>query len=218
MNTLPLSEQHSEQLPDPLFEQDAQIAATPDSKADIEAAVGRFWDTVRKSADVIVTLRQENMMVNAQNQALRESEQELQNRIDELQTRIASLDTGKAKTGKVSIDPTAGQLQAMQKSMTLQAEELTRLQAILVVTEAKLCEAHEHRADNSRILEQLAEAQESLERAQNENQMNLFSPQVAAGKLQEPAVKQLMTEQEIADLAARLDNVADSVAQLLGIS
>ena len=69
MNTLPLSEQHSEQLPDPLFEQDAQIAATPDSKADIEAAVGRFWDTVRKSADDIVTLRQENMMVNAQNQA-----------------------------------------------------------------------------------------------------------------------------------------------------
>jgi len=215
MSTHPLSEQNSEQLPDPLFEQDAQIAAAPDSKADIEAAVGRFWDTVRKSADVIVTLRQENMMVNAQNQALRGSEQELQNRIDELQTRIASLDTGKAKTGKVSIDPTEGELRA-----------------ILAATEAKLRQANEHRADNALILEQLAEVraeleartaallevQELLERAQNANQMNLFSPQVAAGELQEPAVKQLMTEQEIADLAARLDNVADRVAQLLGIS
>lgn len=56
-----------EQQPQNLFEEDAVNKAQPE----LEASVLRFWDTVRKSADVIVTLRQENSILQSQVNALR---------------------------------------------------------------------------------------------------------------------------------------------------
>jgi hypothetical protein len=50
------------------------------------------------------------------------------------------------------------------------------------------------------------------------DQMTLFSAPVAPSPAEGQTIRQLMTEEELTALAARLDNVADRVAQLLGIS
>ncbi|MBK6292868.1 MAG: hypothetical protein IPF59_14180 [Ignavibacteria bacterium] len=73
MSTQPQPEERPEHQPEAMFTPEPQAASAPSTKAEIEVAVARFWEIVRKSADVIVTLRQENTMVNAQNQALRRS-------------------------------------------------------------------------------------------------------------------------------------------------
>ncbi|MDZ4746382.1 MAG: hypothetical protein SGJ05_10320 [bacterium] len=81
-----------QEQPQQLFE-DAPDAQAQKAQAELEATVLRFWDTVRKSADVIVTLRQENAILQAQVQSLRKSETELQSRVQDFLERIADLET-----------------------------------------------------------------------------------------------------------------------------
>lgn len=323
MSTQPLPEHDAEMNAQPSSDSGLQHSVASSPKADVESAVARFWETVRKSADVIVTLRQENAMVNAQNVAFRRSEQELQNRVDELLLRITTLE--KQVPGSVvhnvapdvassvsvdarvsemqrSIDRTEDELKAMRESMDLQAEELGKRSAVIAQrdevisqmklalseTEAKLVEAHEHLADNTLISKQLEdvraelvartaqlqEAQDSFEgtnrhslegealearlgelelaasnyndsvtriaeleeeiedlRQQLDQAMEIVNTYRTAGlrhiedpelkdqmTLFNPAAPQLMTNEELAALAVRLDNVAERVAQLLGIS
>ncbi|MCX6139237.1 MAG: hypothetical protein NTX15_00115 [Candidatus Kapabacteria bacterium] len=333
MSTQPLPEHDAEQNALPSVGPDVQHSEAVSPRADVESAVARFWETVRKSADVIVTLRQENAMVNAQNVAFRRSEQELQNRVDELLLRITTLERqipgaiatdvsdqtsssasvdARVSEMQRSIDRTEDELKAMRESMDLQAEELVQRTAIIAQrdevisqmkvalseTEAKLVEAHEHLADNSEISKQLedvraelvartaqlqkvqdsfdggsrpslegealearlhelelaasnyndsvnriAELEEEVEDLRQQldqameivntyraaglrhiedpelkDQMTLFNPQGIGQTASVASTPQLMTEEELAALAVRLDNVADRVAQLLGIS
>ncbi len=67
-----------QEQPQQLFQDAAQDVQAQKAQAELEATVLRFWDTVRKSADVIVTLRQENAVLQAQVAVLRKSEAELQ--------------------------------------------------------------------------------------------------------------------------------------------
>lgn len=318
MSTQPQPDQRPEQQPEALFTPETQALSAPSTKAEIETAVERFWEIVRKSADVIVTLRQENTMLNAQNQALRRSEQELQSSVDELLLRITTLedqlaavpvaDNGVNQESVLqaealladmqrNIDRAEDELRSTRETLELQSEELTRrteliqqrdaelasMQARLSETEQQLQEAYLHLADNIEIQKQLVavkieleareqqfqELQESFSEAHQTtperkaletrlrelelastaydeskmriaeledeivdlrqqleqaitrgNQLTLFTPSVdvspSAGEGQ--AIRQLMTEEELTALAERLDNVADRVAQLLGIS
>ncbi len=318
MSTQPQPDQRPEQQPEALFTPEAQAQSAPSTKAEIETAVERFWEIVRKSADVIVTLRQENTMLNAQNQTLRRSEQELQSSVDELLLRITTLedqlaampvsDDGVNQESVLqaealladmqrNIDRAEDELRSTRETLELQSEELTRrteliqqrdaelaaMQTRLLETEQQLQEAYLHLADNTEIQKQLVavkieleareqqfqELQESFSDAHQTtperkaletrlrelelastaydeskmriaeledeivdlrqqleqaitrgNQLTLFTPSVdvspSAGEGQ--AIRQLMTEEELTALAERLDNVADRVAQLLGIS
>lgn len=333
MSTQPQPEERPEQQPEALFTPEPQAASAPSTKAEIEVAVARFWEIVRKSADVIVTLRQENTMVNAQNQALRRSEQELQNRVDDLLLRITTLEDqvaaipsldaaiNESETMKAeaeleemrrNIDRAEDELKSARETVDLQTDELKRrteliqqrdaeitmMQAVLAETEHQLKEAHLHLADNASIKEQLADVKNELsarEKQLNElhdsfidvhrhsperealearlselelaastydeskariaeleeeiqdlrqqldramtivntyraaglrhiedpdlkDQMTLFTAPVAQSPVEGQTLRQLMTEEELTALAARLDNVADRVAQLLGIS
>lgn len=333
MSTQPQPDQRPEQQPEAMFTPEPQATSAPSTKAEIESAVARFWEIVRKSADVIVTLRQENAMISAQNQVLRRSEQDLQNRVDGLLLRITTLEeqiaaipaadetVNEAETKKMdaeleemrrNIDRAEDELKSARETMDVQTDELKRrtellqqrdaeislMQAVLAETEHKLQEAHLHLADNELIKgqlddvknelrareqqlnelhdsfgdvhrhslerealearlselelaastydeskariaeleEEIQDLRQQLERAMAivntyrtaglrhiedpdlKDQMTLFSAPVAPSPAEGQTIRQLMTEEELTALAARLDNVADRVAQLLGIS
>ncbi|HCN04936.1 MAG TPA: hypothetical protein DIS79_04890 [Bacteroidetes bacterium] len=75
-------------------EQSALFASTTAAEGRPETMnmVRRFWDIVNKAADVIVTLRQENAILQAQNQTLRHSESDIQKRVEGFLERIAELE------------------------------------------------------------------------------------------------------------------------------
>ncbi len=58
----------------------------------LQEVVHRLWESVRHSADVIVTLRQENTILQSQLMSLRRSEEELQSRLKEFLERISLLE------------------------------------------------------------------------------------------------------------------------------
>lgn len=73
--------QQQQPLSNQLFNQDAQRA-----QPELEAAVLRFWDVVRKTADSVVTLRQENAKLRAIPQQSKTAELELLDKLAEAST------------------------------------------------------------------------------------------------------------------------------------
>jgi DNA repair exonuclease SbcCD ATPase subunit len=152
MSTQPQPDPRSENRPEQLFT--AQESA-PATKPEVATAVERFWETVRQSAEVIVTLRQENALVNAQNVALRKSESDLNARIDDLLARIATLEEQLAAVPhqpaglseehaalleemRKDVDRAEDQLKALNESLDLQTEELHRRALLLEARDAEI--------------------------------------------------------------------------------
>lgn len=181
-----------QQQPEMLPEHSPLVSDTPTT----EAIIHQFWQTVHKSADVIVTLRQENAIVGAQNVALRRSETDLQGRVDDLLKRIAEMDVPKKM--RRSIDKTEDHLQTDRQALDVANEQLKKRDELI----------EERNADLLALSLRLLETEARLVEAQ-------FSP---LGTAVEPEAASIMNKMDIRALAARLDNVADRVAQLLRIS
>lgn len=120
--------------------------AAPQQKAqpELEAAILRFWDTVRKSADIIVTLRQENARLQAKagqtvdDAALREELDELRSvnalfatELEELRLRVAHPEeTAPVPVADVNTELHA-ELDQLRTSVLKADDEIRRLRAEL---------------------------------------------------------------------------------------
>ena len=67
------------------------------SAPDLQRAIEHFWNAVRKSAEVIVTLRQENTVLQSNLAVHKASEDELLHRVDQLRARIEELERDRAE-------------------------------------------------------------------------------------------------------------------------
>ncbi len=245
-----MSSQHQpNEQPDLFPQKSADAQADSGAAPNVQAIVAKFWETVRQSAEVIVTLRQENALVNAQNQVLRKSEHELQARVDELLARIEELEQGiTAQTQAVSspemneelielrknIDRAEDQLRALNESVELQAEqlhvraktleerdaEIRSLQNALTEVQALLASANQHIADNEELQRQLEDVRSELAaRAEQLDQARVAFENREQSSSEPPQMMLFGAQtQSNAELADRLDDLANRVAQLLGIS
>lgn len=122
-----------EQQPQNLFEEDAVNKAQPE----LEASVLRFWDTVRKSADVIVTLRQENSILQSQVNALRSALKDAEAaagtdpaaeaRIQHLESKVLDLE--------VSLEMAREEMQAAVDRATTAEQALASVEPVEIVRE-----------------------------------------------------------------------------------
>jgi len=139
----------------------------------VRAAVQRMWDVVRKGADIIVTLRQENAILQNQLGSLRQSETVLQKRVEEFLGRIDALerqaDAAQSSTPLVGGDPGANtdrledriaELETMLADATTQLDETT---SQLQVREDELAKVSERLGENAEITQQLAQVRIELE-------------------------------------------------------
>lgn len=125
-----------QQQPQNLFEEDAVNKAQPE----LEASVLRFWDTVRKSADVIVTLRQENSILQSQVNALRSalkdaeaaagSDPAAEARIQQLESKVLDLE--------VTLEMAREEAQAALDRATTAEQALASVEPVEVVREVEV--------------------------------------------------------------------------------
>jgi len=217
------------------------------SAPDLQRAIEHFWNAVRKSAEVIVTLRQENTMLQSNLAARKASEDELLHRVDQLLARIEELERDRAdqqarldaQPAVVTVDTSQiDDLQATIRELTENLEQarahqeahglerealehrLMELERAATITEGSSEELTALRDEVVDLRQQLDQAMAIIERyraaglrhledPETEHQMALFGA---------AAARQLVTEEELTALAARLDAVADRVSELLGIS
>lgn len=127
----------------PLPEQTQYTSAAGKPSEGVAMAVERMWDVVRKGADVIVTLRQENAQLQTQMAQLRRSESELQERVDEFLGRINALES---RPGDVHVDIS-----------------VDRMEDKILALEAELTSAHARLAEHSDLSQQLMQLRSELE-------------------------------------------------------
>lgn len=157
-----LQQEQSQQL----FADASVDAQSQKAQAELEATVLRFWDTVRKSADVIVTLRQENAILQSQVQSLRKSETELQTRVDDFLGHIAELER--------KIQDQASQPEPLPPAPALAAQ----------ATEDLIIKAHEAEVRALRTnIDRLEDELNNMQNALNEAQMQLGDHQAIAQQL-----------------------------------
>lgn len=165
-----------QEQPQQLFADAAQDAQSMKAQAELEATVLRFWDTVRKSADVIVTLRQENAILQSQVQSLRKSETDLQNRVEDFLGRIADLEDRLA-SAQLAPSPSA-HVEPLYPESSSEAE----------ATEALIIKAHE--AEVRGLRTNIDRLEDELNRLQNDlNEANMRLGDHQAISLQLTAVR-----------------------------
>lgn len=168
-----------QEQPQQLFQDAAQDVQAQKAQAELEATVLRFWDTVRKSADVIVTLRQENAVLQAQVAALRKSEAEAQAgrglseapladpsplaapiaasvAIPEISATDEAIEALIAKARETEMRAHEAEVRGLRTNIDRLEDELNRLQNELNEAQAQLI-------DHSTISEQLAHVRVELE-------------------------------------------------------
>jgi chromosome segregation ATPase len=214
---------------------------------DLKSAIEHFWTAVRKSAEVIVTLRQENTMLQSNLAVRKAAEEELLLRVDQLLVRIEELERDRAEQQtRIDAAPTLvtvdtsqiEDLQATIRELTENLEQarahqeahglerealehrLLELERAATITESSSEELTALQDEVLDLRQQLDQAMAIIERyraaglrhledPETEHQMALFGA---------AAARQLVTEEELTELARRLDTVADRVSELLGIS
>lgn len=219
---------------------------TPDPV--LQEAVQKMWEVVRKGADIIVTLRQENTILQSQIGALRRSETELQSRVEEFLSRIAALEEAKATSAPihdadpgVSIDRLEDRVGELENLLSDANAKLDRTTAQLSTAEAKLATAAERLEEQADISQQLLQLRSELEaRTQMLAEFQeAFANRIAIqpeGTIPTDAQavnglkKQLdlfaisssetasMSDEELQSLANRLDSVAQELEDLFRLS
>jgi chromosome segregation ATPase len=217
------------------------------SAPDLQRAIEHFWTAVRKSAEVIVTLRQENTILQSNLAVRKAAEEELLLRVDQLLLRIEELERDRAEQqarldappAVIAVDTAQiddlnatireltenlEQARAHQEAHGLEREALERrlleLERAATLTESSSEELVALRDEVADLQQQLDQAMAIIERyraaglrhiedPETEHQIALFGVTPA---------RQLLTEEELTQLATRLDAVADRVSELLGIS
>lgn len=142
----PQQEQQQEGSP----QQDAAMQSSVSGRPSegVSLAVQRMWDVVRKGADVIVTLRQENSQLQMQMAQLRRSEADLQERVDNFVERIALLEEKNVMPGI---------------NDTRHGVSIDRLEDKIAALEADLADAHSRLAEHADLSQQLMQLRLELE-------------------------------------------------------
>ncbi len=165
----PLPADDSERDLDRLYDQDATPQDSPLTDApaheSVRQAVQRMWDVVRKGADVIVTLRQENQILQNQMQSLRKSETELQARVEDFLQRIDALEHGAIVDGNPgqNIDRLEDRVAELESALQLAHEQLEHTSDALLAKEAELTEVTEQLHDQVDVTQQLSQLRSELE-------------------------------------------------------
>jgi len=236
-----------QEQPDQEHETSLFVEPEAASAPDLQRAIEHFWTAVRKSAEVIVTLRQENTMLQSNLAVRKAAEEELLLRVDQLLVRIEELERDRAEQQtRIDAAPTIvtvdtsqiEDLQATIRELTENLEQarahqeahglerealehrLLELERAATITESSSEELTALQDEVLDLRQQLDQAMAVIERyraaglrhledPETEHQMALFGA---------AAARQLVTEEELTELARRLDTVADRVSELLGIS
>jgi len=142
----------------PLFHE--EISAEMRVQPELEATLLRFWDMVRKSADVIVTLRQENASLQAKLQQSRQvapeaapaaDVQEIRDALTEAEATVHSLREELAMVPALRV-----QVEEMQSLNLAMSQEIARLEKLDVLLEAQ-------RENEQTLIDKLTSAQAELE-------------------------------------------------------
>ena len=144
-------------------QQDAPLGVEPESS--VKAAIDRLWDVVRTGADIIVTLRQENTMLQSQIDTLRKSETQLQSQVEDFLGRIESLENageGESAPGS-GTDRLEDRVAELENELASAREELESTSSTLEQTQAELKESKEHLEDQSEISQQIVQLRAELE-------------------------------------------------------
>ncbi|MCO6465328.1 MAG: hypothetical protein J5I53_01810 [Bradyrhizobiaceae bacterium] len=148
-------------------------AATSQSLGNPETAlqlvVARLWETVKHGADVIVTLRQENAILQSQVASLKQSEIALQQRVDDFLARIDELEEsltmgpGTAQIDRVEDADLQARIGELQQE--LEATEAQRLEAVarLAKAEAALEAASGTLGEHGDVYQQIMQLRTELE-------------------------------------------------------
>lgn len=229
-----------QEQPQQLFDDASQDVQVQKAQAELEATVLRFWDTVRKSADVIVTLRQENAILQSQAQSLRKSETELQSRVEDFLVRIESLETlpkplpqppSQAASRKADAHDALHVNALAQEALIVKAHEaevrglrtnIDRLEDELNRLQNELNEAQAQLGDHKAISQQLAQVRTELETRTNLLQEMQATLEENRNKRQldifSVAARPGMVPADMLALASRLDALSGRISSLFGIS
>lgn len=221
-------------------EQEQEATASTGTPAPaLQEAVQHMWDVVRKGADIIVTLRQENTILQSQISALRRSEQGLQAQVEDFLTRISSLEEQATAEPAIIHDGDPG------GSIDRLEDRIAELEASLAEANSKLAQTTAALEDQAEISQQLMQMRSELEvRTQmlaefQEAYVNRFGLEpdadvagtITADKDAITGLKQQldlfgatsdekaeMSDEELNALAGRLDRVAQELDELFRLS
>lgn len=200
-------------LPNDVQEDVKNNQEQPEAISSAQQGIEAFWQIVRKSADIIVTLRQENEILQSQNQALHKSEAQLQETVQDLLSRVEvaeqqkkvipiSHDLAEAsvppQTDAPNPNPSIDRTEDADDLLEVR-EEIIRLEAIV----------EKYRAAGLRHLEEDG----------SEDQMGMFQGvHTAIAQAKANGAVGILTKEEAEVLADQLDNVADQLQKLFDIS
>jgi chromosome segregation ATPase len=185
MNQKPNASENPEGLFATVNQQHAESTIeTPKVLPQLEATVLRFWETVRKSADIIVTLRQENTILSNQLQQMRHAEATLNDKINGFLERIQVLEEEQQRhSDVVANDHNAQLLQFEEREHPLAVEneqlnnDIQQLRKQLLIAQQRANETDvlvetltKVQADLSARNDQLSELHHQLEQVLQESE------------------------------------------------
>ena len=133
----------------------------------LQEVMGKLWDAVRHGADVIVTLRQENAILQSQVASLKHSETGLQKRVDDLLERIEAFDEG-VKSGPYQIDRLEDQemvnkIHDLESTLEQALAERSELDVKLAKAEKALVEIAQQLDEHRDVSQQVLQLRSELE-------------------------------------------------------
>ncbi|NQW30526.1 MAG: hypothetical protein HQ472_08440 [Ignavibacteria bacterium] len=189
------------------LEQNAQ-----ENFSSVQQSLEGFWQIIRKSADIIVTLRQENEILQSQNQVLYKSEEHLQSTVQDLLERLEAAEQ-QNKVIPFSTDlklATPPEAQPAQPNPSIdRTEDLN-----------DLIEAREELIRLEAIVQKYRTAGLShIEADTTDDQLAMFhGVSKAIADAQAKGATGILTKDEALQLANQLDNLADQLQKLFDIS
>jgi chromosome segregation ATPase len=223
-------------LPESAPQNAEQLAGT--SSENLREVLQRLWEAVRHGADVIVTLRQENSILQSQLSTLRHSEQDLQARVNSFLERIAALESN-AIAGPGAIDRledtgwnVEARIEELERGLAQALAERSDAEERLALAEASLAKAAEQLAENYEISQQVIQLRTELEirsKLLEELQMDMAEHPRTATEA-EPGLDQLDLFREeamsvarsgdlsLVQVADRLEEIARQLDELSGLS
>lgn len=192
-----MSTLHPKQEAQPLFEEEAHVA--PRVQPELEALVLRFWDMVRKSADVIVTLRQENASLQAKLQQAQQpkvDESAQKELLDALTDSEATVHALREEVAAISaLRDEVEELRSLNATMALEVDRLLKLEVVLEHT----------RQQEQELLDKLAVVQAEAEEMRRAiDRTEDVTPVVID---QQPQAASNMDSEEVANLTSQLMQV-----------
>ena len=151
---------------------EATPSPVPDAFAheNVRKAVQSMWDVVRKGADLIVTLRQENTILLNQMSSLRKSEQDLQSRVSEFLERIDALEqeamqagSSESKNPGTGIDRLEDRVGELEAALSVAQQQLEETAEALRSKEEELEQTAGMLEEQTEVTLQLSQLRSELE-------------------------------------------------------